>query len=159
MLTCKFENGKEAEGGLRHVTVDTIVLKDNKILMVKRTGKILEGGKWGLLGGFVGRDEDLKEAVAREVMEESGYGVTNITLLTIRDNPDRPHEDRQNISFVFFANATEKTGESDWEVDEQKWFEFDEIPDKEQIAFDHYEDIQFYLECLKGEGWDSILNY
>jgi ADP-ribose pyrophosphatase YjhB (NUDIX family) len=57
MIICKFEDGGEAK--LRHVVVDTLVLKDNKILLIKRTGKLLEGGKWGLLGGYVERDENI----------------------------------------------------------------------------------------------------
>ena len=144
MITCKFEDGGEAK--LRHVVVDALVLKDNKILLIKRTKKLLEGGKWGLLGGFVERDETLKEAVAREVMEESGYKIKNIELLTIKDNPDRPNENRQNIAFMFTCEALEKEGDSDWEVDDQKWFDLSDIPAKDEIAFDHYDIIKFYLD-------------
>ncbi|MGH7202928.1 MAG: NUDIX hydrolase, partial [Candidatus Levyibacteriota bacterium] len=108
MITCFFENNNKAL--LRHVVVDVLVLKDEKLLLVKRTKKLLEGGKWGLVGGFVERDENLQEAVAREIFEETGYKVKDITLLTIRHNADRPHEDRQNISFVFFCIALEKEG-------------------------------------------------
>jgi len=144
VITCKFEDGGEAK--LRHVVVDALVLKDNKILLIKRTKKLLEGGKWGLLGGFVERDETLKEAVAREVMEESGYKIKNIELLTIKDNPDRPNENRQNIAFMFTCEALEKEGDSDWEVDDQKWFDLSDIPAKDEIAFDHYDIIKFYLD-------------
>ncbi len=147
MITCKFEDGNKAF--LRHVTVDTLVLQDGQILLGKRATKLLEGDKWGLVGGFVDRDETLKEAVAREVMEETGYKVTDITLLTVRDNPDRRHEDRQNISFVFVCRALEKTGESDWEVKEQKWFPLDKVPPESEIAFDHYENIRLYKNCLE----------
>ena len=55
MLTCTFEDGNK--NSLRHVVVDTIVCKDGKVLLVKRIGKLLEGGKWGLVGGFVERDD------------------------------------------------------------------------------------------------------
>lgn len=147
MLNCRFEDGNKAS--LRHVTVDTLVLKEKRILLVKRTGKLLEGGKWGLVGGFVERDETLKEAVSREVLEESGYRVEGIELLTIRDNPDRPKEDRQNISCVFICRATEKVGNSDWEVDDQQWFDLTDVPSEDQIAFDHFQNIQLYLEYLE----------
>ena len=71
MINCEFENGNKAS--LRHVVVDNLVLKDGKILLVKRTGKLLEGGKWGLAGGYVDRDETVKEAAKREILEETGY--------------------------------------------------------------------------------------
>jgi len=148
MITCKFEDGNTASHGLRHVTVDTLVIKNSQILLIKRTRKLLEGGKWGLIGGFVDRDETLKQAVSREVIEESGYKVKNIQLLTIRDNPDRPNEDRQNISFVYICEAIEKVGESDWEVDDQQWFDFKDIPTEEKIAFDHFKNIELFLEHL-----------
>ena len=56
MIICSFENGNKTS--LRHVTVNAIVIKDNQVLLGKRgtfNGKpILESGKWGLLGGFLG---------------------------------------------------------------------------------------------------------
>lgn len=144
MITCTFEDGDK--GQLRHVVVDTLVLQDNKILLAKRAKKLsLEGGKWGLLGGYVGRDETTKEAAKREVMEESGYEITDIQLLTIRDNPDRPKENRQNIAFIYIAQASEKTGTSDWEVSDLEWFALDEVP-KDEVAFDHYKNIELYLD-------------
>jgi 8-oxo-dGTP diphosphatase len=147
MLTCKFENGYEAS--LRHAVVDALVLRGSEILLVKRTGKLLEGGKWALPGGYVERDETLKMAVAREIKEETGFTVSDITLLTIRDNPDRPKEDRQNISFVYFCAATESNGNSDWEVDDLQWFPLSALPPKEQVAFDHYEDILLYQRYIQ----------
>lgn len=147
MITCTFEDGNK--GLLRHVVVDTIVLKDDKILMVKRTAKLLEGGKWGIVGGFVDRDETTAQAAAREVLEETGWQVKDLVLLRINDNPNRPNEDRQNVSFVYFCQATEKTGEADWESDEQKWFSWDELPDDKNIAFDHTESISIYRKYLK----------
>ena len=147
MITCKFEDGSEAS--LRHVITDNIVIKDGKILLVKRTGKILEGSKWGLVGGFVERDETITQSVEREILEETGWTVNDINLLRVKDWPDRPHEDRQNIGFVYFCTAVKKTGEADWESDEQKWFSLDDLPPKEQIAFDHAKDIEFYKIYLK----------
>src|SRR3989304_7819571 len=111
MITCKFENN--AEASLRHVTADALVLKGNKILLVKRVGKLLESGQWGITGGFGQRDETVKEAVKREIYEETGWSVKNIELLRIKDWPDRPKEDRQNISFVYTCFATRITGKPD----------------------------------------------
>jgi hypothetical protein len=50
MITCYFEDGNKAL--LRHTVVDVLVLNDkNELLMVKRTAKLVEGGKWGIIGG------------------------------------------------------------------------------------------------------------
>ncbi|MFA6897691.1 MAG: NUDIX hydrolase [Patescibacteria group bacterium] len=147
MINCEFENGNKAS--LRHVVVDNLVLKDGKILLVKRTGKLLEGGKWGLAGGYVDRDETVKEAARREILEETGYEVERITLLRIIDAPNRPAEDRQNIAFVHFCDALEKIGVPDDESDEQTWFDLSALPLEEEFAFDHFSDIKLYLEYLQ----------
>lgn len=147
MINCTFEDGGNAS--LRHTIVDCLVLRGDEILLVKRVGKLLEGGKWGLIGGFIARDETVAEGAQREIHEETGFNVNDLTLLRIIDNPKRPHEDRQNIAFVYFCQADKKDGEADWESDEQKWFKLDNIPPKEEIAFDHYEDIELYKKYLK----------
>jgi 8-oxo-dGTP diphosphatase len=144
MISCSFENGSAAS--LRHVVVDNIVLRGDQILLVKRNGKLLEGGKWALVGGFVERDETIKEAVAREILEETGYRVTDITLLRIVDAPARPAEDRQNIAFVHFCAAQEKIGGIDWESEEIRWFPLNALPPRNEIAFDHADSIRLYLE-------------
>jgi ADP-ribose pyrophosphatase YjhB (NUDIX family) len=146
MISCAFENGHTAS--LRHVVVDNLVLKDDRLLLVKRTGKLLEGGKWGLPGGFVDRDETIKQAVAREIMEETGYEVADITLFRIIDRPDRPAEDRQNIAFVHLCRAGPQTGKPDWESDAVRWFPLSALPEEREFAFDHYSNIRLYREHL-----------
>jgi len=147
MITCSFEDGKKTN--LRHAVVDCIVLRNNEILLARRASELLEGGKWSLPGGFVRRDETLLQAVEREVLEETGFKIKDLTLLRIIDNPNRPQEDRQNIAFVYFCHADTKVGEVDWESEEQKWFKLDSIPLKGEIAFDHHEDVELYLKYLK----------
>lgn len=152
MITCTFENGDKTS--LRHVTVNAIVVKDGKILLGKRGtrhGKpIAESGKWGLLGGFFDRDETLSRAVQREVREESGWEITDLKLLRINDNPDRPHEDRQNVDVIFIAQATVRTGVHDEEVKELKWFAPEDLPSPSEIAFDHADALRMYLDYREG---------
>lgn len=149
MITCNFEDGNKAK--LRHVVVDVLVFKNNQILLEKRNIKLIEGGKWALVGGYMERDETIIDAVRRETLEETGYEIKNIKLLTIIDNPYRPGEDRQNISFVFICDASKKVGNSDWEVDDLKWFDLSNLPSKELIAFDHYQNIQLYQDFKLGK--------
>jgi len=151
MITCSFENGDKTS--LRHLTVNAIVIKNDQILLGKRgtfNGKpILESGKWGLLGGFFGRDEKLISAVKREVMEKSGWEIDNLKLFRINDNPNRPMEDRQNVDIIFIANAVKQIGKSDEEVSRLQWFDLDKLPSKEEIAFDHGDSLELYKKYLK----------
>ena len=142
MIQCKFENGHEAS--LRHVVVDTLILKDNKVLLVKRAPHLLCGGMYALVGGYVDRDETIEDAVVREAKEETGYDVVVDSLLRIKDSPNRPKEDRQNIGFAYIAHAVEQTGKPDNESTEMGWFDLDKLPSEDEFAFDHYEDIKEY---------------
>lgn len=148
MITCTFEDG--GIGYLRHAVVDNIVVKNNQILLVKRSPKLsTEPGKWVLPAGYMERDEYLQQAAKREILEETGYTVKNITLLTINHHPNQPGNDRQNICFVFFCEAVKKIGEKDWESSEVKWFDLDTLPDPSEIGFDHLDDIQLYKKYME----------
>lgn len=147
MITCTFENGNQ--NSLRHVTVGCLVVKDGKILLAKRSEGLLEAGKWCLLGGYANRNETTAEAGIRETLEESGWSISNLRLLRINDNPDRPHEDRQNIDFIYVADAVKEVGEKDWESEEVHWFPLDSLPPKDEIAFDHLDSIELYRRYLK----------
>jgi 8-oxo-dGTP diphosphatase len=142
MITCKFED--RAEASLRHVIVDALILKGDKILLVKRASRLTEGGKWGLAGGFLDRDEFLIDAVKREILEETGWEVKDIELLEVVDNPNRGNEDRQNVAFVYTCKSVRKVGEADDESDDQQWFDIDKLP--ADLAFDHMEMIKYYLK-------------
>jgi 8-oxo-dGTP diphosphatase len=147
MIKCILESGKEVS--LRHVTVDALVVQDSKILLVKRAeNSLLEGGKYALPGGYVDRNENLEQAIKRELNEETGYEVLDVILFRINDNPHRKGEDRQNIDFVYLVKNVKKVSESDDEVSEVKWFELDHLPIEDKFAFDHYENIKMYLNYL-----------
>lgn len=152
MITCNFENGKVASPGLRHVTVNAIVVRDNQVLMGLRASvpglNMAEVGKWALIGGYFDRDERLIDSVKREVMEESGWEVDNLELFRINDSPLRPMEDRQNVDMIFIARAVKQVGSSDKEVSQLKWFDLNDLPPMNQIAFDHGQDLELYVKYI-----------
>lgn len=151
MIICQFENGRKAN--LRHACVNAIVVKNNKVLLGKRGTykgkKILEAGKWSLLGGFLDRDETLEEGIKREVLEESGWKIDNLQLFRINDDPNRPAEDRQNLDIIFIAKAIKKVKDNDEEVTQLKWFDIKKLPPRETIAFDHADSLELYRQYLK----------
>ena len=146
MIKCTFENGKDAD--LRHVVVDSLIIKDNKILLIKRGPHLLNPNKYALPGGYVDRDETTKQTAVREAFEETGYNVEVEKLFTIIDSPDRPQEDRQNIAFVYVVHPIDQTGKPDHEVTEVAWFDLDKLPDEKEFAFDHYQVIENYKNSL-----------
>lgn len=149
MLTCEFEDGGKAQ--LRHVTVHALVLKENKLLLVKRSEKIIEGGKWGLPSGYVNRDERIEDAVLRELKEETGWEGKVISLFRINSEPHRPNDaERQNIAMEFLIEPTNEVGEPDWEQTEVEWFDLEEI-NLGEMAFDHGDTIKLLIEYQKNQ--------
>lgn len=147
MITCFFENKNKAL--LRHAVVDCLVIDKNKILLAKRGPKYSEPGKWALPGGYVERDETTSESALREILEETGYQAKIINLFRIIDHPDRPKEDRQNISFVYLVKPIKKVGDFDHEISSTQWFDLDKLPPEKDFAFDHYTNIKLYKKYLK----------
>lgn len=65
MIQCTFEHGKTAF--LRHVTVDAIVVRENRVLLVQRAKtSLVEPGRHVFPGGYLERDERGVEAIERE---------------------------------------------------------------------------------------------
>lgn len=142
MINCTFEN--EHTASLRHVTVDAIVVSDNKILLVKRASHLTNPNKYALPGGFLDRDETTEDAVRREIKEETGYDVKSVKLFRTNDTPNRKGEDRQNVDFVFIVEVGGKTSKSDNEIQKIAWFDLGKLPKPDDFAFDHYENIELY---------------
>ncbi len=147
MITCTFENGNKAK--LRHVVVHAIIEMDGKLLLEKRTGDLLESGKWGLPSGFLDRDETAAACIVREVKEETGWESKVISLFRINTKPDRPHEDRQNVAIEFLVRPMKKTGEPDKESSKVEWIPIDKLIPLTDFAFDHGESIRLYLTYRK----------
>ncbi len=146
MITCTFEDGGKAK--LRHVVVDSLIVENNKILLVRRAQNSYEfPGKLALPGGYVDLDETVEQAVLREALEETGYRTKIVKFLKYIDDPKRT--ERQTITFVFLLSPIKKVSKSDHEISEILWFPINKLPKKEKVAFDHLEIIQEYIKDLK----------
>lgn len=149
MITCAFEDGHRAL--LRHVVVHAVVERHGALLLVKRAPHLLEGGRWGLPGGFLDRDETLADAVLRELREETGWEGRVAGLLRVNSRPDRPGEDRQNVAFDFVVAPLRQSGAPDQESTEIRWVALDALPAVEPLAFDHADTVRAYL-ATRGAG-------
>ncbi len=144
MITCTFEKGHPAK--LRHLVVHAIVEKDNGILLVKRAGDLVETGKWALPGGYLDRNETAPEGALRELREETGWAGEIISLFQINTTPNRPGDDRQNVSLDFLIRPIKRVGEPDAESSKVEFIPFEKLLPLNEIAFDHGAIIALYLK-------------
>ncbi|MDX1994344.1 MAG: NUDIX domain-containing protein [bacterium] len=57
------------------VAVVAFVLREGCVLLIQRSSDVSGAGKWALPGGYVEADEDPREAIQREMLEETGLHV------------------------------------------------------------------------------------
>lgn len=122
----------------RAVSIDALIRKEGKILLVKR-GFGPYKGYWALPGGHLDYDETIEDAVRREVKEETDLDVTSLFLLGVYSSPSR-----HPMQTVAIAYEVEITGEAKYGSDavDLKYFSLDQLPDN--LAFDHKKIIQDY---------------
>ncbi|AKB80494.1 ADP-ribose pyrophosphatase [Methanosarcina horonobensis HB-1 = JCM 15518] len=113
------------------LTVDTVILFKNKLVLVRRKNPPFEG-KFALPGGFVEIGESTEEAASREAFEETGLSVEIIKLIGVYSDPERDPR-RHTVSVCYLAKG-EGYLKSGSDADAVELFEFDSIPD---LAFDH----------------------
>ncbi|HUU17779.1 MAG TPA: NUDIX hydrolase [Sedimentisphaerales bacterium] len=132
------------------VTVDAVVFAktDDKteVLLINR-GKEPFKGKWALPGGFIDMDEELEDAVVRELEEETGLTEVRLEQMRTFGTVGRDPRGRQ-ISVAFMGLATKgqdkiKAGD---DAAQAQWFDIENLP--KEMAFDHDEVVRFAIEKL-----------
>ena len=83
-------NEDEKKKELKKNAVAVIVDNDNKILLLKRGNKASwMPSKWSLVGGTIDKDENPKQAIEREIKEETNLDINKFTKsFSIQRNPD-----------------------------------------------------------------------
>lgn len=121
------------------VTVDAAVFASvagkQKLLLIKRASDPFKD-KWALPGGFVGMEEELDDAVARELAEETNLKGVHLQQMHTFGTVGRDPRGRQ-ITIVYTGIAAEgieaiKGGD---DASRAEWFDIDNLP--ADMAFDH----------------------
>lgn len=89
------------------VTVDIIIIKDGKILLIRRGGHPCIG-KLAFPGGFVNMNEDVYTSAARELLEETSLKAKALRQLPVASKPDRDPRTRI-ITVPFLAEVEDES--------------------------------------------------
>jgi 8-oxo-dGTP diphosphatase len=110
------------------VGVGAVVVRDGKVLLVRRANPPLQG-EWSLPGGALEVGEKLREGVAREVLEETGLEVEVGPVLDVIDSIFPDPEGRTQYHYVLIdylcrpragtESASSDASELRWALDEE----------------------------------------
>ena len=120
------------------VTVDAAVftVRDRvlEILLIQR-GHEPAKGKWALPGGFLEMDEELVDAAARELKEETGLSGIALTLAGVFGTVGRDPRGRViTTTFAGLVDWREHAPKGGDDAVEARWFAVTDLP---ELAFDH----------------------
>lgn len=132
------------------LTSDIVIFSYNKsrllVLLIERKYMPFKG-RWALPGGFVDMEETAEECAYRELNEETGLEIKNLSQLVTASTLGRDPRGRTvSVFFYGFINydiANIKAGDDAKKV---QWFPADKLP---SLAFDHNEIILIALKRLK----------
>lgn len=108
-----------------------VLLKNDKILLLRRYNTGYEDGKYSFIAGHLDGDETFKQAMAREAKEEADIDLS-IDKLEIIHIMHRSKIDNNDERIDIFMTIDKWKGEiknmEPNKCDDLKWFPIDEIP-------------------------------
>jgi 8-oxo-dGTP diphosphatase len=112
------------------IGVGTIIIKDERVLLVKRAHPPIQG-QWSIPGGALEVGELVREAAVREACEETGLIVEPLELLGVFDRVLRNAEQRVQYHYVLIDFLCKPVGgelSASSDATEVRWFAREELP-------------------------------
>lgn len=138
-----FIYGNKDVGRVPRVCVDAIIVKERKILLVKRNIEPFKG-YWALAGGGILFGESADEALKRILRNELDVGAVSKKLIgNIEHYPDGPNKHSVSMAYLVEIDGAPKPKE---QADEIRFFS--KIPENTQT---------FQAEFLR-QNWKTIIS-
>ncbi len=133
------------------VTVDAVIFKRTQgkiaILLINRKNDPYKGC-WAFPGGFVEMDEELDDAAARELAEETNLKDIDLEQMHTFGKVGRDPRGRQiTIAFIGFTDENNENIKAGDDAAQAKWFDINDLP--KNMAFDHDEVAKFAIERIR----------
>ena len=130
-------------------TVDIIIEKDDKIVLIRRKNEPFKG-KLAIPGGFVNEGELIEDRAIIEAKEETSLDVELKEILGVYSIPDRDPRGHL-MTTVFIAKPISGKVKGGDDAAEATWFK---ITDKilNEVSFDHKKILTDYLKWKKKKG-------
>jgi ADP-ribose pyrophosphatase YjhB (NUDIX family) len=129
------------------VGVGGILFQEDRVLLIKR-GKEPGLGQWSIPGGVVRPGETLKEAVVREVFEETHLEVEVLALAKVLERIFRDPDGRVAYHYVLIDFLCRRVGgvlQSDSDAQEARFVSLKDLPS--------YKVVPITLEVIRRADW------
>lgn len=136
------------------VTVDAVIFNRSQgriaILLINRKNDPYKG-YWAFPGGFVEMDEELDDAAARELAEETNLKGVDLEQMHTFGKVGRDPRGRQiTIVFIGFTDENNANIRAGDDAAQARWFDIHDLP--QNMAFDHDEVAEFAIKKLKDKN-------
>jgi len=129
----------------RRLSVDAIIEKNNKIVLIKR-GKEPFKGWIALPGGMLENNETVEDSVVREALEETSLEIEPVEILGVYSDPKRHPMGYITVAFITKIKKGNLKPGSD--AKEANWFDLNKI-NFNRLAFDHAKIIKDFIRWKK----------
>ena len=129
----------------RRIVTDCVIIKDGKILLIKRGHEPFKG-MWAIPGGRLEDDETVEECCLREAKEEIGVDVKIARLVGVYSNPKLEPEKFVVIAFLCDIKDDTKVKAGSDAV-EFKWVDLEDVKNM-KLAADHKKIIEDALSLI-----------
>lgn len=130
------------------------IIKDNKILLQKKSAGRFGEGKWNGPGGKLKPNETPTKGVIREVLEETGLTILNPCLKGEIDFYFGEKSEPDWITYIFYVSEFTGVMKPNDEG-ELKWFDLSKVPYDEMWQDDEY----WLPELIEGKKFSGAFWY
>ena len=113
------------------ISAQLLLVKENKILLMKRKNTGYGDGKYCFPGGHVEADEEIRQAAVREAKEEIGIDINKEDLELYKILNRKIEEGGEYIDFIFKVKkwTGDVTNEESEKCEEIVWKDINNIPE------------------------------
>ena len=108
------------------------LLKDNKILLLRRLNTGYEDGNYSMVAGHVDANETFTQCIIREAKEEAGILLKpeDLKVVHVMHRNSGTPEDNERVDVFFIAEKWdgEIVNKEPYKCDDLSWFDLDAIP-------------------------------
>ena len=108
--------------------VHLFLIRDGKVLLLRRFNTGYEDGKYSVIAGHLEGDEEIKTAAIREAQEEVGIEISPLDLRVVGVMHRKSNDERIDFFLVATSWSGEITNREPDRCDQLAWFDLDELP-------------------------------